>query len=607
MLEPLRPTEGRNPQVVGDDAAHDSFVAVGQNLEEEALPMVSIEHPFGRAKSRSRLRAGLIVTVGLLLLGGLVGRRSIVALARGPMEEGKQLPRPVAEGSAPAVEEVLPPQPRSVEEQAQTEPEEPHPPAEGQPLEEAPTPQKRRLQKVRELLPSAERLSKLLSRPQADSLLQRFQEALVQKRPAQGQPESADEIELHVEKALEALRTLHLYGVERVRAIMKEDEALGSFPDMGDLETTLKEELFDEGERVTEDTVLRMVDTLMSIQQTAEDAHTQLVLVCQFLATHAFRTEEDGDLLTGAAPDIEYLLHNVHFRSYLYSSAGTLREHILEGIRAKVLREIEEVLLPLEGKVKLLRISVDSARVSKNRGAGESSEAASELQDVEWQLEQAEALAAGMRRQLGDVVRTSSNEDMARYCKKVEEVDAERRISSWLNGGGSQLEYSRVLQDAVYEEQLTKIKQVAYRVQIALDQAAESAQKLAQADDTETALECLNTQMTHLTELIRAKEAARLLLVDSKFIEWLETDTGRQHNSFEAVALYELPERIFDKKCLESAKRVYEEARRRLMGAKTLVEVEDALGSVRYALISLHVAVGLYRKDGNAQFGVSAP
>lgn len=214
--------------------------------------------------------------------------------------------------------------------------------------------ERRRLERVRGLLPSASRLAAAVGTNEAQKQLINLQKALSAASLAAKSPLNDNRVEESLTCAMDALRSLHRTAVQQATVLAQDGAEVPvlSLLDSGELEDSVKNELQHviDDESVAPFTVYMrsLQDSVIDMSRRFERSRERL------LAATEFTDEKDENMLVSAAVELEWMRTLRERKRQVVSRATTMKKCAVCGIRVSLKFEVEERIRIMQGSVELL-------------------------------------------------------------------------------------------------------------------------------------------------------------------------------------------------------------------------------------------------------------
>lgn len=501
-----------------------------------------------------------------------------------------------------------------------------------------------RLEKLRLLLPGAERLAAAINSVGAATLLQRLQDVVEKaEEVALGGPPGGPvgrTLEDSVTDALAMFQKLHLAAIEEVKKIMQTDGVLYGFGALDGLDKELSERIGGLEQKEDYCVVPLLVKTYKSLHVGAENLRSRLnEQIKQVLTGEQFKDESDEHSLLKTAVTLESINAISRSRRRLAMMAERLENDVVSGLKQTILETREVFIREVEKDLALLNLYAAIPRRLGHRNddaaaAANAQNVKANLEDFEAQLGKTGLLLDQLCAQV-DLIRKSKSLAVIRsadvqamnlqfrvyasfqecrakaavFPELPEHLDSSGRrlvkkfvdtsYHSFVREGLTLLEMlqklhetkkggsnglSSYLNGAIRGQQIYKINKLAAKTTRNLQEANSSWGLVDQATRTDSAMDGALDMSTMLSSLEKDKYFGSILRLNSNFLSFLEEDVGSIVSETES-AFSRPPSPLFS----EFKPRKYEELKYRFYAAKAAVQNATSLREAASAAIELRL------------------
>lgn len=233
---------------------------------------------------------------------------------------------------------------------------------------------RKRLVKVKALLPTAARLADAVASPEAQELFKTVQSTVSEGLQAAQPGNDTTELEPSLTTALTALRRLHEAAREKAGRLLLGDRFLHALPELEILESDVAMAASElEGDMVRQ-TVEPFLRTIRSLQQSAQTLHKRVGNVGAWLhAEREFEDERDEEALRTAAVNLEYLYSTSEARRHSFQVADQVHQCSINAAKALLMAERDDLLWQVNERLKLLlmQTSLEMGNVTRDNASAQ--------------------------------------------------------------------------------------------------------------------------------------------------------------------------------------------------------------------------------------------
>lgn len=297
----------------------------------------------------------------------------------------------------------------------------------GSPPEET----ERRLEEVRKLLPAASRLASVVDSDETQILLAKVKENVEHAYQLKGKVSDDREPNDRLDRALEALRTLHRTAILHAEVLIKTGGEIPTFSMLDSSEesvarlTAIEKDMEEEGV-LTFIKYLRVLDeSILNICRKFSEARNEISTERYFV------DETDGEVLAALTDKIEWLRGLENRKRHAVDVALQLEQNMLYAVRTLLFEVHEDTLLRDEGDLGIAK-ALAAAAGGDNGANGDketqddaATQPTNTLSSPSDELEMAEVVLGKLRANLKTVPRNMSLSDILSANRTAEELEAQ--------------------------------------------------------------------------------------------------------------------------------------------------------------------------------------